>query len=42
MKMEFAAAPSVDLSKVKAGDQVKFALSGSNNTYTVQSIERAP
>lgn len=41
MKMEFAAAPSVDLSKVKAGDKVKFTLSGSNNMYTVQSIERA-
>jgi len=38
MKMEFTVAPSVDLSKVKAGDKVKFTLSGSRNTYTVQSI----
>lgn len=38
MKMEFPVAPSVDLSKVKAGDKVKFTLSGSGNNYTVQSI----
>lgn len=38
MKMEFAVAPSVDLSKVKAGDKVKFTLSGSGKNYTVQSI----
>src|SRR5690242_11716971 len=38
MKMEFAVAPSVDLSKVKTGDQVNFTLSGSGMTYTVQSI----
>jgi Cu(I)/Ag(I) efflux system protein CusF len=42
MKMEFAAAPSVDLSKVKTGDKVRFTLSGSGNTYTVQSISPAP
>jgi Cu/Ag efflux protein CusF len=42
MKMEFAAAPSVDLSKVKTGDKVRFTLSGSGNTYTVQSIGPAP
>lgn len=41
MKMEFAVAPSVDLSKVKPGDKVTFTLSGSNNSYTVQSIKRA-
>jgi Cu/Ag efflux protein CusF len=38
MKMEFSVAPSVDLSKVKTGDQVRFTLSGSGNSYTVQSI----
>jgi uncharacterized repeat protein (TIGR01451 family) len=38
MKMEFPVAPSVDLSKIKAGDTVTFTLSGSNNSYTVQSI----
>jgi Cu(I)/Ag(I) efflux system periplasmic protein CusF len=37
MKMEFATAPSVDLSKIKAGDKVQFMLSGSGSTYTVQS-----
>ena len=42
MKMEFATAPSVDLSKVKTGDKVRFTLSGSGNTYTVQSISPAP
>jgi len=38
MKMEFPVAPSVDLSKVKAGDRVRFTLSGSGSSYTVQSI----
>ena len=38
MKMEFATAPSVDLTNVKAGDKVRFTLSGSGSTYTVQSI----
>ena len=42
MKMEFAVAPSVDLSKVKTGDKVNFTLSGSGGTYTVQSITPAP
>ena len=42
MKMEFAVAPSVDLAKLKTGDKVKFTLSGSGNTYTVQSINPAP
>jgi Cu/Ag efflux protein CusF len=41
MKMEFATAPSVDLSKIKAGDKVQFTLSGSGSTYTVQSISPA-
>lgn len=41
MKMEFAVAPSVDLSKVKTGDKVNFTLSGSGGTYTVQSITPA-
>ena len=38
MKMEFPVAPSVDLSKVKAGDKVRFTLTGSGKIYTVQSI----
>ena len=41
MKMEFATAPSVDLSKIKVGDKVQFTLSGSGSTYTVQSISPA-
>jgi Cu(I)/Ag(I) efflux system protein CusF len=42
MKMEFPVVPSVDLSKVKVGDKVRFTLSGSKNSYTVQSINPAP
>ena len=42
MKMEFAVAPSVDLSQVKTGDKVDFTLSGSGHTYTVQSIIPIP
>ncbi len=42
MKMEFAVASSVDLAKLKTGDKVDFTLSGSGNTYTVQSISPAP
>jgi len=42
MKMEFRVVPSVDLSKVKVGDKVRFTLSGSGNSYTVQSIGPAP
>src|SRR6266446_10191311 len=42
MKMEFAVAPSVDLAKLKTGDKVKFTLSGSGSTYTVQSISPVP
>lgn len=38
MKMEFPVASSVDLSKVKIGDKVRFTLAGSGKTYTVQSI----
>jgi Cu(I)/Ag(I) efflux system protein CusF len=42
MKMEFPVVPSVDLSKVKVGDKVRFTLSGSKNSYTVQSISPNP
>ena len=42
MKMEFPVIPSVDLSNVKVGDKVRFTLSGSGNSYTVQSISPAP
>jgi Cu(I)/Ag(I) efflux system periplasmic protein CusF len=38
MKMEFATEPSIDLSKVKVGDKVRFTLSGSGNSYMVQSM----
>ena len=38
MKMEFPVASSVDLSKVKTGDKVRFTLTGSGKNYTVQSI----
>jgi Cu(I)/Ag(I) efflux system periplasmic protein CusF len=41
MTMEFPAAASVDLSKVKPGDKVKFTLSGANGSYTVDSITPA-
>jgi Cu/Ag efflux protein CusF len=41
MKMEFTTAPSVDLSKVKPGDKVRFMLSGSGNSYIVQSVNTA-
>jgi len=42
MKMEFAVASSVDLAKLKTGDKVNFTLSGSGNTFTVQSISPMP
>jgi Cu/Ag efflux protein CusF len=42
MKMEFATAPSVDLSKVKPGDKVRFTLTGSGNSFTVESMTPAP
>ena len=38
MKMEFTTAPSVELSKVKVGDKVRFTIRGSGSSYTVQSI----
>lgn len=38
MKMEFPVAPFVDPSKVKTGDEVRFTVSGSGSSYTVQSI----
>jgi Cu(I)/Ag(I) efflux system periplasmic protein CusF len=41
MKMEFATAQSVDLSKVKAGDKVEFTIKGSGSNYTVQSLAPA-
>ncbi|MEH2534220.1 Cu(I)/Ag(I) efflux system protein CusF [Bradyrhizobium sp. AZCC 1588] len=41
MKMEFAVAPLVDLSKVKTGDKIEFTLSGSGGSYTVESIAPA-
>ena len=41
MKMEFATAPSVNLSKIKPGDKVRFTLKGSGNSYTVQSMNPA-
>ena len=41
MKMEFSAAPVIDLAKVKPGDKVEFSLTGSNGSYTVQSITPA-
>jgi len=41
MKMEFPVAGSVDISKVKTGDRVRFTLSGSGSSYTVQSISPA-
>jgi Cu/Ag efflux protein CusF len=42
MKMEFPAAASVDLSKVKVGDKVRFTLNGSGSSYTVQAISPEP
>ena len=41
MKMEFPVAASIDLSKVKTGDRVRFTLSGSGSSYTVQSMSPA-
>jgi Cu/Ag efflux protein CusF len=38
MKMEFPVAPSVDLSKIKTGDKVRFTVRGSGKNYTVQPI----
>ncbi|MFC1457847.1 MULTISPECIES: copper-binding protein [Microvirga] len=42
MSMEFAAAPSVDLTQVKPGAKVKFTLNkGTDGSYTVQSLSPA-
>jgi Cu/Ag efflux protein CusF len=42
MKMEFPIAASVDLSKIKTGDKVRFTLSGSGSNYTVEAIAPTP
>jgi Cu(I)/Ag(I) efflux system protein CusF len=42
MKMEFAVAGGVDLSKVKAGDKVRFTITSSGSAHTVQSISPSP
>jgi Cu(I)/Ag(I) efflux system periplasmic protein CusF len=42
MKMEFAVAGGVDLSKVKAGDKVRFTITGSGSAYTIQSLSPSP
>ena len=41
MKMEFSAAPSLDISKVNTGDKVRFTFSAAGNVYTVQSVTPA-
>src|SRR5262245_44464152 len=41
MKMEFPVVSSLDLSKVKVGEKVRFTITGSGNSYTVQSINPA-
>ena len=41
MKMEFPVVSSLNLSKVKVGDKVRFTITGSGNSYTVQSINPA-
>lgn len=42
MKMEFPVAASVELSKFKTGNKVRFTISGSGSNYTVQSIAPVP
>jgi Cu(I)/Ag(I) efflux system protein CusF len=42
MKMQFAVASTVDLSKVKAGDKVRFTITGSGSAYTIQSMSPSP
>lgn len=42
MKMEFGVASGVDLSKVKAGDKVRFTMTSSGSTNTIQSMSPAP
>ena len=41
MKMEFPVVSSLDLSKVKVGDKVRFTITGLGNSNTVQSISPA-
>ncbi|QRM35342.1 copper-binding protein (plasmid) [Microvirga sp. VF16] len=42
MSMEMAAAPSIDLSKVKTGSKVRFTVKkGADGTYTVESLSPA-
>jgi Cu/Ag efflux protein CusF len=38
MKMEFGVATAVDLSKIKAGDKVRFTITSSDSTHTIQSM----
>jgi Cu(I)/Ag(I) efflux system protein CusF len=42
MKMEFGVASAVDLSKVKAGDKVRFTITSSGSAHTIQSISPSP
>lgn len=42
MKMEFAVAGAVDLSKVKAGDKVRFTITSSGSAHTIQSMSPSP
>lgn len=43
MTMDFATAPSVDLSQVKPGTKVQFTLTrAANGSYTVESIKPMP
>lgn len=42
MKMEFPVAAGIDLSKVKTGDKMRFTVTGSGSSYTVQSISPSP
>lgn len=42
MKMEFSVAGNIDLSKVKAGDKVRFTMTSSGSANTIQSMSPAP
>ena len=42
MKMEFTVAGGVDLSKIKAGDKVRFNMTSSGSTHTIQSMTPSP
>jgi Cu(I)/Ag(I) efflux system protein CusF len=42
MKMEFGVAGGVDLSKVKAGDKVRFSVTSSGSTHTIKSMSPSP